>query len=117
MSKNRQGRGRIRVGRVIKNRMDKDSRVKGTNVLIFAFDQFLRRISVVDDAQNARYDKNIIDSMPCYIGWLFARIIPNGEVHSCLKAHRIPTGSLYKMTFAEIWNSSKQKYFRKSKLP
>ena len=54
--------------------------------------------------------------MPCYIGWLFARIIPNGEVHSCLKAHRIPTGSLYENTFFEIWNSKKQEYFRSKTL-
>jgi len=54
--------------------------------------------------------------MPCYIGWLFARIIPNGEIHSCLKAHRIPTGSLYLNRFSEIWNSEKQVYFRKKTL-
>ncbi|MBU1853423.1 MAG: radical SAM protein [Candidatus Omnitrophica bacterium] len=100
----------------IKCVLDEDNRVRDANILIFQFDQFLRRIYVVDDVKEAKYDRNIIDRMPCYIGWLFARIIPNGEVHSCLKAHRIPTGSLYKDRFLEIWNSQKQYHFRKKTL-
>lgn len=100
----------------IKSRLDKNNKIKDNGVLLFQFDSFLRRISVVDDVCEAKYDRNIVDSMPCYIGWLFARVIPNGEVHSCLKAHRIPTGSLYLNSFSEIWNSKKQKYFRKKTL-
>ncbi len=96
----------------IRFKLDKHNKVKGDDVLIFQFEQFLRRISVSDDAKEAKYDRNIIDSMPCYIGWLFARVIPNGQVHSCLKAHRIPTGSLYVNRFFEIWNSENQEYFR-----
>ncbi|MBU0759262.1 MAG: radical SAM protein [Candidatus Omnitrophica bacterium] len=97
----------------IKSRLNKQNRARNTNVLIFQFDQFLRRVCDAEDVQDAKYDRNIIDSMPCYIGWLFARVIPNGEVHSCLKAHRIPTGSLYDKRFLEIWNSDRQGYFRK----
>lgn len=100
----------------IKGRLDSRGRVKDKDVRIFQFDQFLRRISVSSDAQQAKYDRNIIDQMPCYIGWLFARVIPNGEVHSCLKAHRIPTGSLYLERFAQIWNSARQKKFREKTL-
>ncbi len=100
----------------IKSKLDKNNRVKTNGILLFQFDQFLRRISVFEDAEEAKYDKNIIDSMPCYIGWLFARVIPNGEVHSCLKAHRVPTGSLYQNRFHEIWNSPRQAYFRKKTL-
>ncbi|MCK4809497.1 MAG: radical SAM protein, partial [Candidatus Omnitrophica bacterium] len=100
----------------IKSKLNKRGELRGTNVLIFRFEQFLRRISVFEDAKEAKYDRNIIDSIPCYIGWLFARIVPSGEVHSCLKAHRIPTGSLYTNRFFEIWNSKKQEYFRKKTL-
>jgi MoaA/NifB/PqqE/SkfB family radical SAM enzyme len=88
----------------------------GNNVILFQFEQFLRRLSVSRDVQEARYDRNIINSMPCYIGWLFARITANGQLHSCLKAHRIPTGSLYESSFADIWNSQNQFYFRKKTL-
>jgi len=96
-------------------------RVDGSNVLpsgliLYQFHHFLRRINVAKDVEDAKYDRNIIDSLPCYNGWLFARIIPNGEVHSCLKAHRIPTGSLHANRFSEIWNSRRQVYFRKKTL-
>lgn len=100
----------------IKSGLDNQSRIRDGNVLVFQFEQFFRRISIVKDAKEAKYDRNIINNMPCYIGWLFVRIIPNGEVHSCLKAHRIPTGSLYANRFFEIWNSKKQEYFRKKTL-
>ncbi|MCF7907307.1 MAG: radical SAM protein [Candidatus Omnitrophica bacterium] len=102
--------------RKIKLKLDKNYIIRSKKVLLFQFEQFLRRISVSQDVQEAKYDRGVIDSMPCYIGWLFARIIPNGEVHSCLKAHRIPTGSLYKDRFFEIWNSAKQAHFRKKTL-
>ena len=84
-----------------------------SGVRIFGFDQFLRRMNSDEDVESALYDKNIIDSVPCYIGWIFARIVPEGEVHSCLKAHRIPTGSLYLNRFSEIWDSPRQFYFRR----
>ena len=100
----------------IQSGLNKQNKFKKNNVLIFQFDQFLRRISLSNDVKQAKYDRNIINNMPCYIGWLFARVVPNGEVHSCLKAHRIPTGSLYANRFFEIWNSKKQKYFRKKTL-
>jgi MoaA/NifB/PqqE/SkfB family radical SAM enzyme len=100
----------------IESVLDKNSRVRNSNVLLFQFNQFLRRIYIAEDVKEAKYDRNIIDSMPCYIAWLFARIIPNGEFHSCLKSHRIPTGSLYKNRFLEIWNSQKQSYFRRKAL-
>lgn len=80
--------------------------------MLFQFDEFMRRISAHDDVSRALYDKNIIDHMPCYSGWLFARIIPNGDVHSCLKAHRIPAGNMHRQRFPEIWNSERQRQFR-----
>ena len=97
----------------IKLRLDENNHVRSKNVLIYRFDDFLRRISICKDALEAKYDRNFIDSMPCFNGWLFARVIPNGEVHSCLKAHRIPAGTLYRNRFSEIWNSSQQATFRK----
>jgi MoaA/NifB/PqqE/SkfB family radical SAM enzyme len=85
-------------------------------VHLFRFDQFIRRIKDEKDVMEAKYDRNIIDSIPCYIGWLFARILPDGNVNSCLKSHRFPVGNLYEKTFSEIWNSNPQKYFRQKAL-
>ncbi|MFA6358252.1 MAG: radical SAM protein [Candidatus Omnitrophota bacterium] len=94
--------------------LDKNGRLG--SVLLFRFDSFLRRISSSTDLQEATYDRNIIDKIPCYIGWSFARIMPNGDVNACLKAHRIPTGNLYRTSFNQIWNGEKQQYFRKKTL-
>lgn len=94
--------------------LDKNGRLG--KVLLFRFNSFLRRISSSGDLKKATYDRNIIDKIPCYIGFCFTRIMPNGDVNACLKAHRIPTGNLYHATFGQIWNGKKQRHFRKKTL-
>ena len=79
---------------------------------LFHFDQFLRRISG-DETTTGEYDRGIIDQLPCTIGWTFARILPDGKVNSCLKAHRIPIGDIYNARFEELWNCSAQIHFRR----
>ena len=98
----------------IRSQLDKSGYLDG--VRLFRFDQFLRRISSPEDFGKATYDRNIIDKMPCYIGWLFARIMPDGNINSCLKSHRIPVGNLHKESFSKIWNAKKQIDFRKKTL-
>ncbi len=93
-----------------------DSKGLYEGVLLFRFESFLRRISSREDLSNATYDRNIIDKIPCYIGWCFSRIMPNGDVNACLKAHRIPSGNLFQQNFREIWNGDKQIFFRKKTL-
>lgn len=78
-------------------------------------EHFLRRISNLD-ARRTEYDSQFIDSIPCYVGWLFTRIMPNGDVNPCLKSHRFPVGNIHQQPFKEIWNSEKQVYFRKKTL-
>jgi len=96
----------------IKQRLEGDLKEK---IQILQFDQFLRRISN-EDAQTANYDNDILKEMPCYIGWLFSRILADGNVNFCLKAHRIPVGNIYARDFSSIWNGEKQKEFRKRAL-
>lgn len=93
-----------------------DQRGQVGKVTLFRFDVFRRRVSSSADLVQATYDRNIIDKIPCYIGWCFARILPNGEVNSCLKAHRIPVGNLYLDEFRQIWNGDKQIFFRNKTL-
>ncbi|MGE5197377.1 MAG: radical SAM protein [Deltaproteobacteria bacterium] len=88
----------------------KDGRFKISN-----FDQFVRRISSEHGGQ-AEYDRGFLDMIPCYVGWLFARIIADGNVNSCLKSHRIPIGNLYKEDFKDIWNGRMQRQFRRCML-
>lgn len=84
-------------------------------VKVLQFDQFLRRVSN-NDASIAEYDKGILTELPCYVGWLFARIVADGNVNFCLKAHRIPVGNIYAQDFSHIWNSRKQQEFRRRAL-
>jgi glycosyltransferase involved in cell wall biosynthesis/MoaA/NifB/PqqE/SkfB family radical SAM enzyme len=84
---------------------------KESRLHLFKYDQFLRRISG-EHTTSGEHDKTIIDSMPCTVGWLFARVLADGNVNSCLKSHRIPTGSLYEKSFRELWTGSAQHCFR-----
>ena len=83
--------------------------------MLFDFDEFIRRISCAT-ASRGDYDKDIINSIPCYAGWLFARLNADGSVNPCLKSHRIPVGNIYRQGFSQIWNSEKQREFRRKTL-
>jgi len=85
------------------------------NLELCEFEKFERRVSSVE-SDNAEYDKGSLESMPCYIGWLFSRIMADGNVNACLKAHRIPVGNIYKSSFSEIWNGALQQEFRRRTL-
>lgn len=80
-------------------------------VQILGLDQFMRRVSNAD-AISAEYDSDFIGSMPCYVGWGFARILADGNVNSCLKSHRFPVGNILNQDFKDIWNGSLQRCFR-----
>lgn len=81
-------------------------------LLLFGFERFMRRLSSTYSCVG-EHDKNIVESFPCYIGHLFARIMPDGNVNSCLKAHRVPVGNIYEQTFSSIWSGTRQKLFRR----
>ncbi|MBI4846198.1 MAG: radical SAM protein [Candidatus Omnitrophica bacterium] len=87
-----------------------EGELKG-KIKILQFEQFLRRVNN-NAAQKAEYDDNILAEIPCYIGWIFARILADGNVNFCLKAHRIPVGNIYAHSFSQIWNNRKQQEFR-----
>jgi MoaA/NifB/PqqE/SkfB family radical SAM enzyme len=74
-----------------------------TNVVLvlLGVGSFYRRISRSD----ILYDSKIVDSLPCYAGWIYSRILTDGSVIPCCKAHRMPMGNLYEKSFREIWFS------------
>jgi len=74
---------------------------------------FLRRLGHPDAVRGA-YDNGIYLNTPCTAGWTYARITTVGEVHSCLKSHRIPVGNICKSSFRDIWFSEAQNEFRKN---
>ena len=73
--------------------------------------QLKRRLSN-PSADEGYYDNNIIDSIPCYIGWMFCRLLPDGRVSPCCRGVNKPMGNLFKNSFEEIWNSEAYRTFR-----
>jgi len=83
----------------------------GRSISLPDFDGFIRRIDKLNTASGA-YDEDKIEEMPCYVGWLFARIMTTGNVVPCCKGHRMALGNVYKDSFQKIWNSKKYREFR-----
>ena len=88
---------------------------KTLRVIVSNLEHFMRRISD-SGAEDAQYDSGLLADSPCYVGWVFSRIMSDGDVNFCLKAHRMPVGNIYKHSFHEIWNSQQQCEFRQKAL-
>jgi MoaA/NifB/PqqE/SkfB family radical SAM enzyme len=84
---------------------------KVEGIVLMNMEHLLRRLRD-PGADSAQYDSEFLENMPCCVGWIFSRIMPNGDVNFCLKAHRVPVGNLYKDPFRTIWNSARQIEFR-----
>ena len=83
----------------------------GVELKVNSLEQFLRRVSN-ENSKEGNYDSNIVDTIPCYAGWTFARVMANGNILSCLKSHLMPIGNIYKQSFKKAWYSKKQRLFR-----
>ncbi len=55
--------------------------------------------------------KNIQKDLPCYIGWLFLRIFPNGDVHPCCGCDSV-LGNIHERSIIQIWKSRGYREFR-----
>lgn len=58
-------------------------------------------------------DSDLVHRLPCMAGWTYARVMADGRVIPCLKAHRLPSGSIHERSFAEIWSGERQRTFRR----
>lgn len=76
------------------------------------FSGFMTRLKQ-DPARHGLYDQNLVDSIPCYIGWVFCRIMADGQVAPCCRGVQIKMGSIYDSSFSEIWHSNKYNHFRR----
>jgi len=84
--------------------------VKAEFLSLIGFGSFYRRVSNESVSQGV-YDSSV-DPIPCYVGWIYARILTDGSVIPCCKAHLFPLGNLYKNSFKDIWFSKKYNEFR-----
>ncbi|MFH2020500.1 MAG: radical SAM/SPASM domain-containing protein [archaeon] len=71
---------------------------------------FTRRMNSKNN--NGIYDENVVEKIPCYVGWTYTRILPNGDVIPCCKGHRMPIGNIMNKRLKEIWYSSPYNIFR-----
>lgn len=80
-------------------------------VVLSGFDGFIKRTERLN-IESGAYDEDIIEEIPCYVGWLFARIMATGDVVPCCKGHRMSMGNINKNRFRDIWNSAIYNKFR-----
>ncbi len=83
----------------------------GRIIKITNFHEFCDKLMEAD-VEEGVYDRKALNAIPCYIGWLYTRILADGRVVPCCKGHRLPMGNLYKNDFKEIWDSRTYRKFR-----
>jgi len=66
--------------------------------------------------EDTLYDKSMIDSLPCYMGWHFIRVTADGTVAPCCRGVDYPMGNLHDRSFEEIWSGEKFLEFRRMSL-
>ena len=65
-------------------------------------------------AQGRPADADLVHAIPCFAGWTYARVMADGRVIPCLKAHRVPSGNVHDEPFAAIWGGARQQAFRRA---
>jgi len=82
----------------------------GGKIHLDNFEGFLKRISKANPA--GQYDRAEIDAIPCYVGWIFSRILANGDISPCCRGVNMPMGNILEQSFRSIWESVKYRDFR-----
>jgi MoaA/NifB/PqqE/SkfB family radical SAM enzyme len=73
---------------------------------------FRRRIASTRQQQVGQYDAAVIDEIPCYVGWIFCRILANGDVAPCCRGSNKPMGNINTDGFKKVWRSETYDEFR-----
>jgi len=73
---------------------------------------FRRRVNSSAEQQDGAYDADVIDSIPCYVGWIFSRILANGDVAPCCRGSDLPLGNINTDGFKKTWLGAKYTEFR-----
>jgi MoaA/NifB/PqqE/SkfB family radical SAM enzyme len=73
---------------------------------------FRRRVRSSREQQKGEYDKGVIDAIPCYVGWIFCRILANGDVVPCCRGSNFPLGNINTDGFRKTWTGERYTEFR-----
>ncbi|MCX6354530.1 MAG: radical SAM protein [Candidatus Aureabacteria bacterium] len=79
---------------------------------ILNFDGFLEKLMNSRSAEGI-FHSDVIDSIPCYMGWAECRVLANGDVVPCCKGDKFPLGNILEKRFDAIWFSPAYGEFRK----
>jgi len=66
-------------------------------------------------ANEGEYELGVLNK-PCYVGWVFSRVLANGDVVPCCRAVMYSMGNINKKSFKEIWFSEEYNKFRERAL-
>ncbi|OGQ99949.1 MAG: hypothetical protein A2284_02945 [Deltaproteobacteria bacterium RIFOXYA12_FULL_61_11] len=77
---------------------------------VLGIGSFRRRLGSVE-VEAGRYEQ-LVDTLPCYVGWTYSRITAAGKVLPCCKASRMPMGDLREQSFGAVWRSPRYERFR-----
>lgn len=67
---------------------------------------------IVEGLVSGTYTNDYYSRIPCYVGWLSARILSDGSVIPCCGCYNVIFGNINDKSFFEIWNSKEYKDFR-----
>lgn len=99
----------MKKGYTAESRLFRDE--KGRSIMITELDGVISRLSS-QTASEGVYDAPEVMRIPCYVGWLFARILATGAVVPCCKGHRMSMGNVNERRFRRIWHSRVYDEFR-----
>lgn len=83
----------------------------GRSIRVANIDELIGKLSQ-STTEEGIYDQKTLEKIPCYIGWIYTRVMADGKIAPCCKGHRLPMGNLYKQRFKEIWESPRYTRFR-----
>jgi MoaA/NifB/PqqE/SkfB family radical SAM enzyme len=75
------------------------------------FDGFVSRLKQ-KDSLGGIYDQERVNQIPCYVGWIFTRILADGTVCPCCRGVKKPLGNINNNNFKDIWFCDKYNEFR-----
>ncbi|MBZ0274208.1 radical SAM protein [bacterium] len=99
----------------VAERVEKINRTRPRPFILDNFEGTLRRVNATG-AITGDYDRVAVDEVPCYIGWIFCRILTDGTVVPCCRGVEMPMGNLHKQTFTDIWRGKVYDHFRQMAL-
>jgi len=99
------------VKKIVKvyNRKSKIHKIRVDNI-----NRFINKI-MSKESSKGKYDMGVLNK-PCYIGYIFARILANGNIVPCCRAVMYSMGNINKKSFKDIWFSEEYDKFRERAL-